>query len=229
MPPKKGAKKKMGSSSITSIGPLRNRVARTAGNNAPGFPATRRVTLRYVSYASISGGFSNQVVSANNIFDPDTSGGGHQPLGFDNWAALYATYIVVGSRIRVTFQPSTSSATEPYIYGVYLSDSSSLGATEWTVVAEQPACAWVMGSNDWDSGSSQKELFGTFDAAKFFNVVNVKDNESRFGGGIGGAPSDPVFFHLFGGGINGTAQASTMAYEIEYDVIFSTIKQLAQS
>lgn len=38
----------------------------------------------------------------NGLFDPDVQVGGQQPMGFDQWAALYRHYRVIGSKITVT-------------------------------------------------------------------------------------------------------------------------------
>lgn len=45
------------------------------------------------------------VFRANSLHDPDQSGGGHQPRGFDQIAPMYDHYVVIGAKIRVTFIP----------------------------------------------------------------------------------------------------------------------------
>lgn len=44
-----------------------------------------------------------RVFRGNGMFDPDRTGVGHQPYGFDQLAALYKYYNVSGSSIRVWF------------------------------------------------------------------------------------------------------------------------------
>ena len=41
---------------------------------------------------------------ANSLFDPDKTGQGHQPRGFDQLAAIYDHYCVIGSKITVHFE-----------------------------------------------------------------------------------------------------------------------------
>lgn len=45
--------------------------------------------------------------SVNSLFDPDTQVGGQQPVGFDQWSALYRHYRVVGCRAEVTLGQSS--------------------------------------------------------------------------------------------------------------------------
>ena len=38
---------------------------------------------------------------ANGLYDPDRTGTGHQPFGYDEWSPIYDHFTVVGSRITV--------------------------------------------------------------------------------------------------------------------------------
>jgi len=62
------------------------------------FPAQKTVALRYVDTKTldpvVGGTAVATVFRANNIFDPDFSGAGHQPMYRDNYAALYDRYRV---------------------------------------------------------------------------------------------------------------------------------------
>lgn len=49
---------------------------------------------------------SNQYYNLNNIFDPDSTGVGHQPYGFDQMAALFAHYRVFKVRWIIEFAGS---------------------------------------------------------------------------------------------------------------------------
>ena len=54
---------------------------------------------------NVSGtGGSNYLYSCNSIYDPDYTGVGHQPLGRDQFADFYDRYVVLGSKITVTFK-----------------------------------------------------------------------------------------------------------------------------
>ncbi len=66
------------------------------------------------------------VMRANSCFDPDLSGGGHQPLGFDQMMLLYNKYTVLHSNITVDFQfaPDINAAAQPAVVGIRKGDVS---------------------------------------------------------------------------------------------------------
>jgi len=81
-----------------------------------------RTTLKYsdvvVMATSVGTGFVTYALRANSLFDPDYSGAGHQPLRFDQLAAMFNAYRVRSARIKVTFSVgevgSTTSALGPW-------------------------------------------------------------------------------------------------------------------
>jgi hypothetical protein len=52
---------------------------------------------------------ATHVFRANDLFDPDFTGTGHQPMGFDQLMVFYNHFCVVNSRIRVIFHNTGSS------------------------------------------------------------------------------------------------------------------------
>lgn len=69
-----------------------------------------------------------QVFKLNGIFDPDTTGGTHQPYGMDQMAALYARYIVHRVHVSVRVQNSTGNKTVGHAFSV----QPSTGTTTMT-------------------------------------------------------------------------------------------------
>jgi len=73
----------------------------------PIFPASITKTLRYstnVTIGAASGAVSTWVFRANDLFDPDFTSTGHQPMGFDQLMLWYNHFCVVRCRIVVTFR-----------------------------------------------------------------------------------------------------------------------------
>lgn len=62
------------------------------------FPDSITVALPYCAQLNFSTSaaavLTNQSWSMNSVFDPDYTGGGHQPQGFDEYSALYDSYRV---------------------------------------------------------------------------------------------------------------------------------------
>lgn len=58
----------------------------------------------YVSTQSSVGGITGNPLeySLNSLFDPNISGGGHQPYGFDQLTPMYSAYRVIGCSIQIT-------------------------------------------------------------------------------------------------------------------------------
>jgi len=59
--------------------------------------------------SSASGVVASQVFSANGLFDPDITGTGHQPMGFDQLMLSYNHYTVTGAKIVCTFKNTANS------------------------------------------------------------------------------------------------------------------------
>jgi hypothetical protein len=68
------------------------------------FPDRYVTTLVYEDTESITStnNYASYIYRGNSVYDPDYSGAGHQPTGFDNLAALYARYRVLSSDIVVS-------------------------------------------------------------------------------------------------------------------------------
>lgn len=90
-------------------------------------------TLRYahtVSLNAAAGSNAVQVYAANGLFDPDVTGVGGQPRGFDQIAAMYNFYRVKQSKIVVDFVYEAAASTVPVLVGILLStDTMPLSGT----------------------------------------------------------------------------------------------------
>ncbi len=82
----------------------------TVPKNIRLFPMTKRTSMRYVWSSEATqldipaGNFYIQNFNGNGLFDPDRTGVGNQPRGFDDAMAFYSSYKVLGSSITVTYQ-----------------------------------------------------------------------------------------------------------------------------
>jgi hypothetical protein len=86
-------------------------------------PDVTLIRMVYSDYRSVTaaGSQANYVYKVNSCFDPDFTGVGGQPDGFDQWKTLYSQYRVVACRVRChvaalagaalcTITPSVSSS-----------------------------------------------------------------------------------------------------------------------
>lgn len=101
-----------------------------------GFPHKMLTKLRYVDTYSMTittGSLAKQVMRWNSTFDPDATGGGHQPLYRDTFAAVYDQYCVVSAQIEVKLINPNSTT---YVCGLTNEDDTS-SASSVTVLCEQ--------------------------------------------------------------------------------------------
>lgn len=78
------------------------------------FPVRQRVTMSYphrngISESTVGSGVS-YTYSLNSLYDPNTTGVGSQPIGFDQFSALYGSFRVVAVDFVVEFISAVSSA-----------------------------------------------------------------------------------------------------------------------
>lgn len=89
----------------------RSRVVKYRGNRMAinGFPDRYAARLRYTQFVELnmtaigSGVGVQHRFRANSLYDPDFDTTGAQPRGFDQLAAIYDHYTVIGSRMKVSF------------------------------------------------------------------------------------------------------------------------------
>ena len=75
-----------------------------------GFADKQTARLKYVEFVTLNNSASSSSVPnvyhyrANSLHDPNYSGGGHQPRGFDELKAIYDHYTVIGSKMKASFE-----------------------------------------------------------------------------------------------------------------------------
>lgn len=189
------------------------------------------VKLRYVQEIQAdpaAAGVYSYYFNATSLFDPNSSGGGHQPLGFDQWATIYAKYTVVGSKIKATFAPTTAAVTVPAYAGIILDDNATFSYTSGPQIYESKQGKQntkIIGGN---ANARKVTCTRSYSARKFHGKPPLTNGDIE--ANVTGNPNDNVYFGVWTGSINGTdPPAMTILIEIEYIAVFSEIKFLAQS
>jgi len=107
-----------------------------------GLSGFAREQIRTLSYSdsftmsNTAGILSEYQFRANSLFDPNLSGTGHQPFGFDQIAQFYNHYDVLSSYIKVTVvSPIGQNPSGAVAVGAYLSDDASAYA-DWSTYSE---------------------------------------------------------------------------------------------
>lgn len=206
--------------------PYRRRRKALASMGTPsGMPTTRIAKMRYCTQVALSstlGSLATHQFSASGIYDPDITGVGHQPMGFDQWAALFNHYVVIGSKISAYI---THSSTSFGMVNLYLSDDASTPYTSTLEFTEAKKGTFTVISNQ----RTPAKLYSKYSAKKFFNITDVKDNLDRIGAPNNANPTDTAVYNL----VYQTTDASTHALDaivvIDYLVLWSEPKDISVS
>lgn len=215
-------------------------IARSDPTRWVGFPKNKVVKMRYVQYKqvdltnSITGGFDGFYMWANGIHDPDVAIGGHQPMGHDQWQLFYNHYVVLGAKCKVTYASRDNVVAQPIIVGISIEDDVTSGATNVSTIQEYGGAKYKMFQGY--TSMSTKSVTAHFSAKKFFNVTDMKDNQSDKGANFGANPTDGAYFRVFACTADGTSATSPAGdviigcnVEIEYIVALQEPKELPQS
>lgn len=94
-----------------------------------------RTTTRVLTYATTfsmdaaAGSYAQYAFRLNSLYDPDLTGTGHQPFGFDEMMAYYQRYTVIGAKVSCSFDYRTDAdSTQKSWVCSYLEDTDDLKA-----------------------------------------------------------------------------------------------------
>ena len=205
-----------------------NRISRTWPYASTGmglrfdpFPVQHTALLRYSTTITLSpsvGLTDSYLFRANSIFDPDFTGVGHQPYGYDTYAQIYNHYEVVSATIIVTPTVATSG-----ILGIAIDDDSTVEINYDTVREQKGTRILAMAGQ---STASQK-LSNYFNVNQIFDLPYQKATSSAFGQ----SPSESTIFHVFfeNATDSGTGNTFKGMVNIVYKVRMWELKNLGQS
>lgn len=178
----------------------RRKGAMTLYQKGPTLPLGRKMfkfkTRYFARNISLNGGVAGivggHVFSCNGLYDPDISGTGHQPIGFDQVMQMYDHYVVIGAQMRLDVV--NTSGTYSQMVGVALSDKTSLD-TDPTVYIENSGNKYITlgpkGSNR-DTGSITMQI----NPSKFLGRTKpLSDPELK--GTIAANPTEQAYFQCW--------------------------------
>lgn len=204
-----------------------------------GFPKSKMVRLRYVTQTTLDPDNLNLPIAvfrirANDMFDPEESFGGGQPMGFDQWMINYDHFCVVGSKIMVQFiNPSTSNII-PGMCGIMLSDAPRVGSQLNTLEAILENRDGTQATLSGIAGTSQRNSVSTvfksktFSAKKFFGHKVI--GEDNYRGSSSSSPAEQALFEIYFARIQGNNPgAITILVQVEYIALLTEPRPLDRS
>lgn len=186
------------------------------------FPNQLRNTIVYGEMQTISvTAFTNYVWSANGLYDPNITGTGHQPRGFDELCSLYNHYAVTACRAKFW---TASADVRNLLVSVTVDDDGTLPGTGVPDQLENGASF----KSYCPSVSEAKPVYVKWNAKNIFGTNGLINPNLQ--GDSGHNPLEQTYFNVCVRDLNGVvANNINILARLEYDVIWSERTSLAQS
>lgn len=136
-------------------------------------PDVAFVKLKYqtqVAFAAAGSVPQLHAFALNGMYDPDLTFTGHQPRGFDQYAAFYTKYEVRASRISMLIINNSTVAAKLAILPV---SSSASVPSDVDGMMEQPYCKWKLVNGNASQNVSRLTHFSTTKKITSRNIDSV--------------------------------------------------------
>jgi len=195
----------------------------------PVFPARIKKLLRYSTssaLSAVSGVVQTYVFRANSLFDPDATGTGHQPMGFDQLMTWYNHYCVVAAKITVTFKAESGETGTVCIR----QDASS---TPLSVIDQIVEFGGLTMDTIDQVGyfGSQKTLSLSLDVAKLQGITprDAITADATLRGDVVSDPSELTYFHVHLWDAGGQDCSCNFTVVLEQESYFFEPRDLSES
>jgi len=201
-------------------------------NSMSAFPLRVRRILRYAQTNNLdvaNFGSALQVFRANSLYDPDFTGSGHQPNGFDQLMVAYNHYTVTRARINVrVLQVGTGGgAIEPGAIVLGYSDNGNFMASQAdypTAVEKRNVFASAFYGNATSTGNTFT-ISGSLDIAallgktpqQLIEMANLRGDSSN-------NPAEVFYFEVGLFSFSSNPGAITVISTVEFDAVFTEPK-----
>lgn len=193
----------------------------------PGIPWKIVRVFKTVNYISLNPGAAGAIdvrtMVPTSCHDPTGDEGTGKPLGFDEAAAMYDKYCVIGG--RYLFEATSADATNPIVVGCNVqTDSTEL--TSYEHYKELAGTSSRLMTPDVD-----KVTFGnSFSLSKLFGT-KVKLSDDRFTASVTSLPANVAYAHIFAQPVDKSADAGNvhLVCTLYQTVVFFRPKTLARS
>lgn len=167
-------------------------------NSIPMGLSTRK-TLRYferniILNPGVAGIMASYTFSLNGLYDPNITGVGHQPMGFDQLMLMYNNYTVVGAKARVVFR--NTDQTRSVDVGLTITTSAT-APTNLDDLIENGRCKWKqLGFVGASSDRTTTNIIAKAGIAKYLQIKDIMDDDLLYGN-VGANPTKQLYLHIF--------------------------------
>ncbi len=205
---------------------MRRRQRRAARNARTGYQQAIKphtmVSLKYPSQAltiteAAAGAGTSYSFAVNSVFDPDFTGAGNQPIGYDQWSQFYGRYRVKALRYKIYMMNVIGTANAQCVAGVYFSPQSTLPAnpTAWLAQPSLGSPSKTVVLSSYGGGQDVKTLTGSVNLSDLFGVTPGEyANEMDFAATTGGSPARLGYMHIW---VLGSSNAAVLRFHVILD------------
>lgn len=169
----------------------------------------KMIYTQNLNFAAISQ-TQSYVFRGNSIFDPDYTGTGQQPTGYDQLATLYTRYRVHGSKMKAEFV--TVSSTVPTQYVIVPTSNPLVYATP--VMSRLPYARRRIAATS--AGQPLSTLKTYMSTKKIFGLKTL-GAETDYSAATGSNPAFDWYWHVSADSIDG---ASSIAFQAQITITY---------
>lgn len=168
-----------------------------------------------------------QFFSANGLYDPDISGVGHQPYGFDTMMSMFYGYVVLGSKMTIKYVGNLVGTDAFMAYG--LRASTTAPSTNPDILIEEASTKEILVGNTYHQ---HRPVTMRFSAKRYFGCPSPQSDPDNYGGAAASNPTEQAYYFIALRGTYGSSSptpAPSLTVVIDYIALFQEPKILAQS
>lgn len=173
----------------------------------------------------LGGTAATHVFSCNGLYDPDISGAGHQPSGFDSLTGFFDHYTVLSGRIYVTFH--NSDTTYHQNVGIYLADFTTAETDARVIIENGKGVMTKLAPAGQDAAQCQLSM--PISISKFLGRPDPL-SEDDLRGTVATNPAEQAYYHVWCSPTSGV-DSSAVGFEvrIEYYAVWTEPKNMVIS
>lgn len=170
--------------------------------------------------------------SANGLFDPNITGTGHQPMGFDQLMLLYEHYTVLRAKVTVTF--INDDCKQCGMVGIAISPDGTLPSTYTTLIENG-----LVSKKFLNGGRTAVQGFMDGTAVQVSMPFDIRQINGRaapivgddlYRGDAASNPTEQTYIALFCSNLsNATVFPVSASVDIDYEAVFTEPRKLAAS
>jgi len=181
------------------------------------------VTLRYSEVIGLNPGATPGIYTfhCNDVYDPNVTGVGHQPRGFDDWMRLYSRFRVVGSRITAHFSTNDTNANDAIVGIVQSNDAMTTITLEDYLESRENTHAVISGTGDQQVTLSKGWSLKKAAPSNMHDVV--------YEGTVSGSPQRTWKYNLFAANTVGVSDIGALQVTVVIDYAVLLLENLNPS